>query len=75
MATKHQHYYESETDLRESFENGLNSGTLSTKFDEDCMTSKEDLYEEWKHETLRYSSEDLDWKDDYHDDDLKEDEN
>ena len=70
MASKHQHYYETEEDLRDAFQKGIDSGNLSTRFDEDWMTSEDDLYEEWKHETLRYSKDDLAWDSDYHDDDL-----
>lgn len=67
------HHYESEKEIREAFENGLSSGNLNVSFDESCMTSLDDLYETWKHDTLRTSKDDLSWDSDYHDDDLKDD--
>ena len=70
---KHQHYYESEKDLHDAFERGLDSGNLSTRFDDEWMTSENDLYEQWKYDTFRSSPDDLDWKSDYHDDDLNDD--
>ncbi len=67
---RHQHYYESEQELHSAFEKAIDSGNLSTRFDEDWMTSENDLYEQWKYDTFRSSPDDLDWNsDDLNDDD------
>ena len=60
---KHQHYYESDQELRSAFEKSIDSGNLSTKFDEDSMHSVDDLYDAWKFDTFRYSKDDLEWSD------------
>lgn len=70
---KHQHYYGSEQELHSAFEKAIDSGNLSTRFDEDWMASEKDLYEQWKYDTFRSSPDDLDWPSDYDDDDLNDD--
>lgn len=53
-------HYDSEENLHERFENGLNSGNLN--FDNE-YDSKEDYYDEWKERNNLKSENDYNWGD------------
>jgi len=69
----HKHYYDSDDDLRDAFDNAVKSGNLKTSLEEDEIHSIDDVFDAWKYDTFRSSHNDYDWDTDSSRDDDDED--
>lgn len=58
--SRHKHYYENDEDLKNAYNDAVNSGGYKQKWDEDGTLIHGSL-EDFKYETGRYSRNDLDW--------------
>lgn len=60
----HKHYYDSDDELKEAFDNACRSGNMSVCIDEEDIHSVDDIFDAWKYDTFRSSHSDYNWSDD-----------